>query len=381
MEMKKIGLRGLVAVVLLAAGWFARGLFGPAGGPPPMRMPQMPPAAVRVITLKEQALQPAREYIARVEPVQDVLVRAEVSGTIASIHFTEGSQVEAGDLLFTIDPAPYRATVTARTADLAQARAAKINAERYLNRLREADARSISKTALDTAESDFLRAEAAVQQAEAHLALAQIHLGYTEVRAAVSGRIGAADVRQGNLVGPSTGPLARIVQAHPARVVFSMPDRDWLEQNRLHSGEGRAAPVARVLLPNGSVLDAVGQKEFDDNVVNPATGTLSVRYLFENAEGLLLPGGLVTARVEHPDREKGIRIPLRALLMDSQGVFVLTVDDEGRVSQARVVPGEQVAGDVVIRSGLRVGDRVIVDGVQKAAPGAVVQAVEMEEAQ
>jgi len=136
-----------------------------------------------------------------------------------------------------------------------------------------------------------------------------------------------------------------------------------------------AALQAKAVLPDGSVLPTIGKKDFDDNAINPQTGTIAVRYLFDNPDGLLLPGGYVTARLSNPAGEKGIKIPQRALLVDAEGSYVLTVDEEGTVGTLRVETGDQVETDVIIRSGLKPGDRIITDGVQKATPGSTVQVV------
>jgi membrane fusion protein (multidrug efflux system) len=128
-----------------------------------------------------------------------------------------------------------------------------------------------------------------------------------------------------------------------------------------------------VRLPEGTVLSTLGRKEFDDNTINPESGTIAVRYLFDNPDGLLLPGGYVTARLSNPDGQTGIKIPQRALLIDQKGAYVLTVDEAGTVGVARVEAGEPLGGDILIRSGLKPGDRIVVDGVQKARPGATVQ--------
>lgn len=361
-------------VLALAAGWAARGFLGGPGGPPGGR-PPMPPPAVDAMIVRESDLDPAEQLIARVEAIEDLQVRAEVAGTVAGVHFSEGAHVEQGDLLFTIEAAPFEAEVAAREADLAQANAELARAERYYNRLREADARSVSQSALDTAESDWLRAQAAVKQAEAGLKRARIHLGYTEIRAAVSGRIGKARVTRGNYVSPSSEPLARIVQIDPVRVAFSVADRDIIAR------QVACAPdrTVRVRLPDGTLLEKAGAPDFSDNVINPLTGTVTVRYRFDNPEGILIPGGFVTAEIKCPTRERGLLIPQRALLMDQAETYVLVLDDEETVERRAVTAGMQIGRDVVIESGLEDGERIVVDGVQNVTPGATVRVRMMQE--
>ena len=165
------------------------------------------------------------------------------------------------------------------------------------------------------------------------------------------------------------------MQTDPIRIVFSQTDREYLAFRRLELSGDAAALEANVVLPDGSVFPDIGKKDFDDNAINPMTGTIAVRYLFDNPDGLLLPGGYVTARLSNPAGEKGIQIPQRALLVDAEGSYVLSVDDAGTVGTLRVETGDQAGENVIILSGLNPGDCIITDGVQKAAPGATVQVI------
>jgi membrane fusion protein (multidrug efflux system) len=363
MNKKKI-LKTAGAVVAGAViGWFGRGMMG-AGGPP-QGMMQMPPAMVKVLAVEETLLVAADEYIASVEPLQEVVIRPEVSGRIEKVHFTEGSVVKEGDPLFLIDRSAYQATADAAEAEMVRAK------KRYERRFKKADVRSVSASDLEAAESDYLRAKAAYD-------LAMVDLDYTEIKAPVSGRIGSAMVKKGNYVTPSTAELARIVQLSPIRVVFSQTDREYLSLRRRELAGDAAALEARVILPDGSVFPNIGKKDFDDNAINPMTGTIAVRYLFDNPDGLLIPGGYVTVQLSNPAGEKGVKIPLRALLIDQDGAYVLTVGEAGTVGVARVEAGDQIGPDVIIRSGLEPGSRVITDGVQKTRPGATVQVIPSE---
>jgi len=356
-----------ICMVSLIVGWFARGLLGGGGGAPPMGPGQMPPASVMAQRITEQPIQPIDEYIAAVEPIQDVMIRTEVPGYIKEVLFTEGSLVEAGDLLLTIDPGQYQASVDAAKADWSRAK-------KLYDRMKSADVRSISISDLETAESDLLRAAATLNKA-------QIDLDYTEIKAPIRGRIGAAKITKGNYVTSSSGELARIVQVDPIRVVFSLTDRDYLVFRKLELSGSTESRVAQTRLPDGTVLPTLGKKDFDDNAINPETGTIAVRYLFENQDGLLIPGGYVTALLRSSTSKMGIRIPQKAVLIDQQGAYVLTVDDAGIVAVARIVSGTQLGADVVVLSGLEPGERIIVDGLQKARPGATVHVANLEDAQ
>ncbi len=362
--MFKIIGRLVVVIILIGLGFLIRG-FMPAGGPPPgMGGMQMPPATVKVMEVRETLLAVADEYIAGVEPMQDVAIRPEVAGRIEQVHFEEGARVSEGDLLFTIDRSAYQATADAAKAEM-------VRAQKRYDRLKQADARSVSASDLESAESDWLRGKAAYD-------LATVDLERTEIRAPISGRIGAAMVKKGNYVSPGAVELTRIVQTDPIRVVFSQTDREYLAMRRRMLAGQAAALEAQVVLPDGSLLPNTGKKDFDDNAINPSTGTIAVRYLFDNPDGLLVPGGYISVRLSNPAGEKGIRIPQRALLLDNDGAYVLTVDEAGTVGVARVEAGAQVGPDVIIRSGLQPGDRIVTDGVQKAMPGASVQVVPSE---
>lgn len=370
------------ALVCIGIGIWLRGLFpagGPSGGEMPDMMGAMPPPAVVAVELTEQPLDVRDEYIAMVEPVQAVDVRTEVSGYIENVHFKEGSFVKAGDLLFTIDRRQYEAIVEVRNAELARAQADLTNAERYLKRMQNAGERSISQSDLDRAESQQLQAMAAFKQAEANLNLAKIDLEYAEIRSPINGRIGAARLTKGNYVDTSSAALARIVQLDPIRIVFSMTDRAYLNL-RKQEIDGRAGNLAaQVELPNGIGLPMVGKKDFDDNEMNAETGTLAVRYLFSNPDALLVPGGYVNLLLGQEIRPLGLRVPQTAIMVDPDGTYVLTVDEQGTVSPSHVRLGNTIGSDRVVLEGLKASDRVIVDGVQKVQPG-MTAAVTLQEA-
>jgi RND family efflux transporter MFP subunit len=158
-----------------------------------------------------------------------------------------------------------------------------------------------------------------------------------------------------------------------------MTDRAYLDFRAREPAGASGGPAARIRLPNGTQLPLIGKKEFDDNVMNAETGTMAVRYLFDNPDGQLVPGGYVNILLGARQRPMGLRIPQRALLLDPKGSYVLTVNGAGQVGTARVETGESLEGDFVVLSGLKAGDRVIVDGVQKAQPGMTAQ-VSLQEA-
>ena len=373
----------IVLVVVGVAAGFTVSMFIPMGGPPMgmMDMGEMPPPAVKAVQLTQRPLDVLDEYIAAVEPVQQVQVRSEVSGYLDAICFEEGAVVQEGDLLFRIDRKRYQAVVEQRQAELARAKAERDRAEKFFSQMQTADARAVSQSDVDTAESAHLQALATLKQAEANLNLAKIDLAYSEIRAPISGRIGVAMLTKGNYVTAASEVLAHIVQTDPIRIVFSMTDRAYLDFRGQASEGPDSGLVAQVKLPNGVVLPVRGKKDFDDNRMNARTGTLAVRYLFDNPDELLVSGGYVNIMLGQPERPMGIRVPQRAVLMDPDGAYVLTVTEQGVVGVTRVTLGSTIESDVEVTAGLNPGDRVVVDGVQKVQPGVTASVTLLEMAQ
>ncbi len=370
---KKLG--GIAAIVSVAA-IFAMVEFMPAtreasGVPAPG---QPPPPQVSVMVTEKSPVHPVKEYIARVEPISQVELQAQVSGYIEKVHFAEGSVVSQGDLLFTIDPAQYRATEEQREAELARAEATLSRTKKYLAMVKAADNRSVSQSDMDKAESDLLEAKAQVMQAKAALKLAAIDFARTRIKAPISGRIGRALVTRGNYVSPGAGTLARIIQWDPVRVVFSMPDSAYLDMVSQQK-QGRDNPVdAKVQLSDGTLLNTPGRQDFADNQMNPNTGTMALRLRFSNKDNLLVPNAYVKVVFQGQGRDKKVLLPQAAILTDRDGDFVWTLDKEARVTRTPVTPGETLDVNRIIESGLEAGQQVIVSGIQKVRNGMEVRA-------
>ncbi len=366
------------AICLLALGWLIRGLMPAApagGGMPPMGM--MPPgAAVAVVAqpAASAALNPPTAYIGQVEPIQAIGLRAQIEGYVTAVRFHEGSVVQAGAELFAIDDAIYQARVALRRAELARAEAELDRAQRYLKRLEAADARSITQTELDTARSDLLQGQAAVQQAQANLELAEIDLRHTRIVAPITGRIGRTLANTGDYVSPALGALARIVQLDPIRVVFSVPDRDYLELREAVGGAAMPTTVRiRLRLPTGTIPALTGSPDFEESEMTAGTATLPVRVRFANADGLLIPNGYVTVLIDKADAPAWPVVTQAAVLTDREGAFVYVVAD-GTAQVRRVKTGAALDGQIEIRNGLAAGEPVVVEGLQKLRPGVPVQA-------
>ena len=376
----------VTAVCLLWLGWMARALapqkpaggapslaamMGGAGGPPP----------VEVQTVEEAEMNPPHAYIGRVEPIQDVELRAQIGGYVEQVHFKEGARVKAGDLLFTIDAEQYEARVAVRKAEIGQAEAALDRAERYLQRLERSDARAITQADLDTARSDVAQGRAAVKQAVANLALAEIDLKHTRIIAPIDGRVGRTVANVGDYVSPSLGALVRIVQVDPIRIAFSVTDKDYLKAiEKFGTERVQDALRIRYRLPTGTVSDGVGTRDFEDNTMSADTATLSVRARFPNAHGLLVPDGYVTILVDLANTTKSPVIPQEAMQTDREGHFVYVVDEAGIAQRRAVTTGAIVEGRVAVTAGLKTGERVVVQGVQKVIPGQPVTLASSKEA-
>lgn len=335
---------------------------------PQATMPMAPPAPTVILHTVEKAdLAVSREYVGRVEPIQTVSLLPQISGIIEEVHFKEGSMVKAGDLLFTIDSKEYKTTVALRKAELAKAEATLDRASKYLKRLKAADARSVSATDLDQAESDVLQNQAAVEQAKASLQLAQINLGYTRITAPISGKAGKVNFTRGNYVTPSSGTLTSIVQMDPVRVTFSLPDRDYLDQfDAFRSAEN--VYDATIRLPNGDAYPEKGTRDFEDNVMDAKTGTITVALRFKNDRGALVPGSMVRVSVKPVTSRTVPVIPQEAILADSAGDFVYVVDGENVAHKRPVRLGAAFGRVSEVASGLEPGERIILLGLQSVRP-------------
>jgi RND family efflux transporter MFP subunit len=341
---------------------------GPGSGPPPL---------VTVATVIEQDVNPPAEYVGHVEAVQSVDLRARVEGFLERVDFKEGSDVQAGNLLYVIEQAPYQARVNAEKASLAQAEAILTKARQYLHRAQTVRSGGVSATDLENAVAEELRAKAQFEEVKANLQIAQINLGYTAIKAPISGRIGRTAFTIGNLVGPNSGALARIVQSDPIRVVYSISENDLAAINMAlkdaDRGKNHPMLMPQIKLAGGQILETKGHVDFVDNTVDVSTGTIAVRALFKNPKGTMIPGQYVTVLVARSEPKPMPVVPQAAVLEDHDGRYVLLVDDRNQVAVRRVKTGSVVGASWAVESGLAVNERVIVEGVQKVRPGQTVK--------
>jgi membrane fusion protein (multidrug efflux system) len=344
---------------------------GPGGG--------MPPPEVEVISVAPSNVPRTVEAPGRLQAVRTAEVRARVEGILERRSYTEGSEVKAGAVLFRIDARTLAANVEAAKATLARNQAQKLIAGQNLDRMQALVAsNAISKQEFDQAMAAKAQANADVAAAQAALSKAEIDLGYASVTAPISGRIGRALVTEGALVGKGEAtPLANIEQYDPIWVNFSQSSADFLNlRENLRSGSAKAsqAPV-KLLLENGREYALPGKLLFNDLAVDPSTGSVGLRAEFPNPDRSLLPGQFVTVRLPVALAENVIVVPQRAVQTSAQGQAVMLVGGDGKVMAQPVKTGGLSGKDWIISEGLKGGERVIVNGVQKARPGSPVTAV------
>jgi multidrug efflux system membrane fusion protein len=371
----------MIRVLLLYAGILATQLLtGCDNKPAASSGPGLP--AVTVSRPVQQKVTEWDEYTGRFVAVKTVEIRARVSGFIDSIHFKDGQIVKQGDLLFIIDPRPYRLAVEQATADRDRTRAklaiASSDVERATPLLRS---QSVTEREFDTRKSTQEDASAAVMSADAALKQAQLNLEWTEVRAPIAGRISDRRVDAGNLIaGGQSGAtlLTSIVSIDPIHFVFDGSEADFIHYLRLAAAGERPSsrdvqnPVA-VRLADESDYKHLGRMDFVDNVVNAKTGTIRGRAIFDNKDGLLTPGFFGRVRLFGGEHD-ALLLPDSAIASDQSNKIVFTVAAADTVGVKRVELGPLVHGLRVIRSGLNAGDRVVIEGLARARPGQKVKA-------
>lgn len=356
----------------MQAGCSAKDASGPAGQP----------IEVGVVTVEPSSVTLHRELPGRTTPFRVAEVRARVNGIVLERLFEEGSDVRRGQILFRIDPEPYRAALDSAKASLARAEAnaesARLLESRYADLLKD---NAVSQQEYDNAAAAAKAALAEVAAGKAAVRTAEINLGYTRVTSPIDGRIGKAEVTEGAYVQQAQATLmATVQQLDPIYVDLTQSTtelirlRKQLEEGALvRSGEGAKV---RILLEDGTLYPHEGSLQFSDVTVNPSTGSVTVRALVPNPEGRLLPGMFVRAQLEEGTREGAILVPQIALRRDAQGrASVLVVGADGKVEVRPVEAPRAVGNKWLVTEGLAPGERIVVEGLQKVRPGSTVTAV------
>ena len=336
-----------------------------------------PPPAVTVTPVASREVTATGDFIGRVVAIDKVDVVARISGFINERNFTEGQQVKTGDLLFRIEPDTYKAAVDQQTANLAKAKATEVNANLQLQRGQElVRNQNIPQSEVDQRAANAQAAHADVMQAQALLEQAKINLGYTEIRSPIDGRIGIANFTVGNLVSPSSGTLATIVSQDPIYVTFQASEADVIAYKRRIAASADKNPhvTIHIKLPDGTIYPHPGLTNLLDVQVQPDTDTVLARAQLPNPEGMLIPGGIVGVQVERGGPQSLLVVPQSAVQLDQAGHYVMVVGADKKVEQRRITVGIEQGRDIVVTKGLKQGELIIVEGVQKVHPGQVVAA-------
>ena len=341
-----------------------------------------PPPRVDVFTVEAQPVTNIVELPGRVQAVAIAEVRARVDGIIQKRLYEEGTDVEAGEQLFQIDPREMQASLNAAQAALDRAEATAANAAQDVERYEGLVAKqAISQQEYDTAQARLRTAQADVSEAEAAVESAELDLGYTRVESPIDGVAGRAEVTVGALVTASNGTLlTRVEQFDPVYVNFSQSSSDLLAlRAQVASGElelpGKGRVAVNLILENGGEYPHTGYVDFLAMSIDRSTGTVAIRAQVPNPDRLLLPGQFVRARIQAGTRPSGLIIPQRAVMITERGASVMVVSQDNVASSRDIEVGDMRDGNWVVRSGLQPGERVIVEGWQNVRPGAPVSPV------
>jgi len=382
---KKSIVGSVIATIVLAAvcgagGWIGRGLM-PKGGPQGPDMAAMMAAQVQTVAVRPVEKRPynlPERYVAHAEAVQEVDLLPQVDGYIKDIKFKEGDLVKAGQLLYELDDERYQAVVNQRKADMAAAEAEHRRAQRYYDRMQNADERGITQLERDNAEAAAEQSKAAVMQAKANLVVAEYDLKKAKVFAPIAGQIGKTTAHVGDYVAPSKGALAHIMQVDPIRVTFPLTDRAFVRLRESQKKGGLDKNIRmRLLLPDDSEYPGEGKMDFDDNQMSRETATIIVRLSFPNPDRLLVPNSYLTLLADRREPEPVPCVPQQAVIDlagGNQCVYVLK--DDSTVEQRIVTVREPSEGWSPVLKGVEEGEKVVVSGVSKMRHGAKVVVVE-----
>ncbi len=351
---------------------------------PAAQAPQAVPVSVATVEQRDTAIW--TEFSGRLEAVERVEVRPRVSGQIQSVNFREGDLVKQGDKLITIDPAPFQAAVAGAEAQVAAAEARVALAKNDVDRANQLSERAISGRDVDQRTNALREAEANLRSAKASLDTARLNLDWSVVRAPVTGRVGKIEVTAGNLVGdgPTAPVLTSLVSVDPIYAGFNADETVVLNAlKEIGAGQEAHAQVERIpveMTTIASQREIVGQLQFIDNQVDTKSGTVRVRAKFANPDGRLIPGQFARLRMGQAKTEPAVAIDERAIGTDQDKKFVLVVDGDNKAVYREVSLGPVAGGLRVVNTGLKAGERIVVNGLQRVKPGAVVapQMVSME---
>jgi membrane fusion protein (multidrug efflux system) len=375
--MRSASLVSLLALTIAACGGDGDGK-GKGGGHGPMG--GMPTPEVSVTTAAQETLPVTWEYVGQTAGSREVEVRARVTGILVSRNFKEGERVKQGQSLFTIDPKPFEAALARAVADVAAAEARLDQAQRNAARMKPLYAeKAVSQKENDDAVSGEAIAAADVKAAQARLTEARLNVSYTKVESPISGIATRAVPSEGTLVSGPNVLLTSVVQTNPMWVNFGIPDNEQARiQSQAQAGTLKLPRAFEVelRLADGTVYNQKGKLDFADVRVSPQTGTREARAEIPNPEGTLRPGQFVRVVLKGATIPNAVTVPQRAVMEGPQGKFVYVVDEKSTAQPRPVQAGQWTGERWIITSGLKGGERVIVDGVMKIGPGAPVKVAE-----
>jgi RND family efflux transporter MFP subunit len=338
--------------------------------PPPAKSGAGPPP-VTVAAVTRRVVEEFDEYSARLAAVNQVEVRARVAGTLERVHFRDGQSVRKGDVLFTIDPRPFAAEVARNSAALESARS-----QAELARIQEArgekllPVNAISQQEVDQLRAAAQNAVATTRAAEAALQTARLNLGFTQISSPIAGRLSRTLVTAGNLVSVNDPVLTTIVSTDPVYAYFEPSEAAYLKYGQAAASPAGAPKVGMALFDEQGYPHS-GRIDFVDNRLTPATGSIQLRAVFDNPQGRLTPGLTARVRVGAGKPYLATLVPDRAIVTDQTRRIVLVVRPDRRVESREVKPGALIEGMRVV-SGVQPGEHIVVDGMQRAQPGATV---------
>jgi multidrug efflux system membrane fusion protein len=371
----KLLLGAAIAVGLGAAGYVSQSLMA---GPAETQTAAAPSAVpVDTVTVEKHPVRLWREFSARMEAVDEVELRPQVSGRIVEVRFRDGQAVAEGDVLFVIEPGPFESAVAQARADLTGAKERREFAEREVSRARKLiRTNAVAERVLDQRENDFANAKSEVESAAARLVQAEIDLDHAHVKAPISGRVSRVEITVGNLVqaGPNAPLLTSIVSNKGIYADFEVDENTYLQYVRSTARDTEAEQGIPVRLSIGSGEGAAfeGQIYSFDNRIDPKTGTIRARALFANADGSLLPGMFARVKMGSAVERDAVLLTERAILTDQDRKYVYVVNGDGKAAYREVELGANVAGRRVISKGLEPGDQVIVGGMMIVRPNMTV---------
>ncbi|MES2912445.1 MAG: efflux RND transporter periplasmic adaptor subunit [Pseudomonadota bacterium] len=374
-----------IAIAVFALTGVTAAIFGVTSSRAQPAAAEAPATPVSVATVVQSDVSAWDEFSGRLEAVERVDIRSRVAGTIQAVHFREGALVKKGDLLLTIDPAPYAADVQRAEAQVAAAQAKGAQAKGEQDRSQRLwSEQAISKREFDERVNGQREADANLRAAQAALQTAQLSMGYTQVRAPVSGRVGKLEVTVGNLVaaGPGAPVLTTLVSVSPIYASFEA-DEQVVAKALKDVSAGGDRKLERIPVQMGTSASSdtpfEGRLQLVDNQVDAKSGTVRARAVFDNKDGQLMPGQFARIRMGQATKVSSVLINERAVGTDQNKKFVMVVGADNKAAYREVTLGASVNGLRVIKSGLAANERIVVNGLQRIRPGALVapQVVEM----